>query len=95
MPEPERSGASTAALARAYQLQALLYEVEECAVAVSPEEMAALLATQQAGAESEAFPLTRAWLDAVRVAQARRHPATRPFTPRPLHLTARGAARAD
>ena len=49
-----------AALARAHQLWALLYEVEECAAAVPPAAMADLLASRSAG-DTE-FALVRAWL---------------------------------
>jgi hypothetical protein len=73
------------------QLQALLHEVEERAAAVPPEAMADLLAGQAAG--GAAFALARAWLDAVRVAQARGQalPAP-PFAPRLLCLPGRGSA---
>ena len=89
------AGGAREGLARAHQLWALLGEVEECAAVVPPEAMAALLA-EQGAARGEAFPLARAWLDAVRAAQAHRAaPAGAPFAPRSLRLEGGEAAARD
>jgi len=73
--------------ARAFQMQALLHEMEELMLVLPPEAVADILAAQHGDATADPFSLAREWLDAVRIAQAhRRTSPARPFVPRRLQM---------